>query len=640
VKQHKNKLIPLIALLLCFGLFPAMAQDIEAIRKTYPGENAVVLHKMMHYLIKVKDGQPYVESHETEKLLYLNTNMSYMGRYSFYHSNFHEVRDYAAYTQTAANKKVKVTDFKTSNSSSRSVFYDDAKETKFDFPSLSPGAVGNFELSVVHNKPYLLTPYYFARYIPVIKTELKVTVTKDINLKYLIKGYDTSVIKLKIEKKRNETVYTFYAHDLKGERIYSDAPDESWYLPHVIFYISQYRTERGEMRNYLSDVDDLYKLNSSFISDVNKVPGTDMQKVVDSLTATTSDPVEKTKRIYQWVQKHIKYIAFEDGMGGFIPRDANMVLQRRYGDCKDMASLLTMMLNTAKIPAYYTWIGTRDISYTYSETPLPIVDNHMICTANPAGKMIFLDGTDPTCVFGSVSSHIQDKEAMVAMGEGHYQILKVPIQPLTDNVKTDSCYLEIDKTSLKGRVRQDLKGYYATEFHYSNSRLLERDILEHMKGMFSRGSNKFVLSDYSIGDLSDMNSVRLNGKFILDDYAKKSGDEWFINLNLLRPFLGEEIDFPKRKSPVEKDFLFRNKYVVMFKIPDGYTASYVPENKSFKNNLWGFDLSYKIENNKIIYTLQFDNATLMVKQNEFEQWNKVLEKLTPLYKEIVILSKK
>jgi hypothetical protein len=627
-------------MLLYFEVFPAVAQDVEAIRKAYPGENAVVLYKMMHYKIQVKDGQPYVESHETEKLLYLNTNLSYMGRYSFYHSNFHEVRDYAAYTQTTTNKKVKVTDFKTSNSSSRSVFYDDAKETKFDFPSLSPGAIGNFELSVVHNKPYLLTPFYFARYIPVIKTELKITASNGIKLKYLIKGYDTSIIKLKIDKKRNETEYTFYANDLKGERIYSDAPDESWYLPHVVFYISQYRDGQGEMKDYLSGIDDLYKLNSSFISNVNKVPGIDMQKIVDSLTANTSDAVEKTKRIYQWVQKHIKYIAFEDGMGGFIPRDANVVLQRRYGDCKDMTSLLTMMLNTAKIPAYYTWIGTRNISYTYTETPLPIVDNHMICAANPAGKIIFLDGTDPTCVFGSVSGHIQDKEAMIAMGEGQYQIVKVPIQAGVDNFKTDSCYLEINNNSLKGRISQNLKGYYATEYHYEHTRLVERDALEHMKGMFSRGSNKFVLNDYSIGDLSDMSSVKLSGEFTLDDYAKKSGDEWFINLNLLRPFQGEEIDIPKRKSPVEKDFLFKNKYVVSLKIPDGYTSSYVPENKSFKNNLWGFDLNYKVENNTIVYTLQLDNNTLMIKQGEFEQWNKVLEQLTPLYNEVVILSKK
>jgi transglutaminase-like putative cysteine protease len=623
--------------LLCIN---ASAQDVDEIRKRYPGENAVVLNKVLHYKIDVRDGQPHVESKQSEKLLYLNTNLSYMGRYSFYHSTFHEVQEYSAYTQTAANKKVKVTDFKTSNSSSGSVFYDDAKETKFDFPSLSPGAVGNIELSVNHTKPYLLTPYYFYRYIPVIKTELKITASNDIGLKYQLKGLDTSMIKVKVDKRRNETTYTFYAENLDATKQYSDAPDESWYEPHVVFYIDHYTNAQGENVKYLSGVEDLYKLNSSFISTVNRVPGTDLSKLVDSITRNTSDDVEKTKRIYQWVQKHIKYIAFEDGMGGFVPRDANIILHRRYGDCKDMASLLTMMLNTAGIKAYYTWIGTRDIAYTYNETPLPIVDNHMICTATPGGKVIFLDGTDPSCVFGSIPIHIQDKEAMVGMGPNDYKIMKVPVQGMDQNLQTDSTFIEIDNNGIKGKIRQDLKGYYATNMQYLLSHMDSKDQKEKIKSNFSRGSNKFQLNDFSIGDRSNMNELRMDVSFSLNDYAKKSADEWFINMNLLRPYQGEEIDFPKRKMPVAFDFLYSNRYVVTLKIPDGYTASYVPKGKSYENELWGFDIDYKVAKDVIIYTLKFHSNRLMIGVGEFEKWNKVLEQLNPLYKEIVILSKK
>ena len=92
--------------------------------------------------------------------------------------------------------------------------------------------------------------------------------------------------------------------------------------------------------------------------------------------------------------------------------------------------------------------------------------------------------------------------------------------------------------------------------------------------------------------------------------------------------------------PVQKDFLFGNKYVIDLKIPEGYTATYVPKGKSYKNELWGFDLDYRLENNHVIYTLGFSNEYLMINATDFEKWNKVLEQLTPLYKEIVILSKK
>jgi hypothetical protein len=618
----------------------AYAQKLDEVARTYPGENAVVLDKVMHYKIQVKNGEPYVESTETQKLLYLNTNVSYIGRYSFHHSTFHEVREYAAYTQTTSNKKVKVTDFQTSHSSSNSVFYDDTKETRFDFPSLAPGAIGNLEVSRVHTKAYLLSPYYFSRYIPVVRTELRITVSNDVGLKYKLKGLDTSFIKVKKEHKRNETTYVFYAENLKGEKTYPDAPDVSWYMPHVIFYIDHFRNEQGQKVPYLSNLEDLYRLNNGFISDVNRVPGHELKNLVATLVKSSSDNASKARNIYQWVQKHIKYIAFEDGMGGFVPRDANMVLHRRYGDCKDMASLLTMMLNAAGVPAYYTWIGTRDIAYSYHDVPLPIADNHMICTAELDGKMVFLDGTDANCVFGSVPSGIQDKEALVAINPKEYKVLKVPVQTGGKNLQYDSSYMEIGSNGIQGSIYNELKGYYAMDMHARMKAIAQRDLEEHIKSYFSRGSNKFRLEKFEVGEKTDLNELKLRAEFTLSDYAKKAGDEWFVNMNLQRFFLGEEIDFPKRKMPVEKEFLFENRYVVALKIPEGYTASYIPEGKSYRNELWGFDLSYRSEKGLVICTLQLTNNSLMIHADKFEQWNKVLEQLGPLYKEIVILSKK
>ena len=102
-------------------------------------------------------------------------------------------------------------------------------------------------------------------------------------------------------------------------------------------------------------------------------------------------------------------------MGGFVPREAGLVCSRRFGDCKDMASILTEMNTAAGLTAYFTWIGTRDLPYKFTQVPLPLVSNHMICTIYLNGKYVFLDGTDPTCVFGLTPAGIQDKEAMISI---------------------------------------------------------------------------------------------------------------------------------------------------------------------------------------------------------------------------------
>lgn len=121
------------------------------------------------------------------------------------------------------------------------------------------------------------------------------------------------------------------------------------------------------------------------------------------------------------------YVAFEDKLGGFIPREAADICKRKFGDCKDMTSIQVALYRKAGIDAYFTWIGTRHKPYTYEEVPLPITDNHMICTIKLDGKWVFLDGTDPLIPFGIPPQGIQGKEALVGIDANNYKIITVPV---------------------------------------------------------------------------------------------------------------------------------------------------------------------------------------------------------------------
>ena len=641
--MRSEKGFKLLVLATALGIsYTAVAQDVEELKRRFPGDDAVMLNASAQYRIRIKDGEPYVESKENQQLMYLRANAAaYLSQYGFGHSSFHEVKEYEAYTQTADNKKIKVTNFKTSSSKSDGVFYDDVQETMFDFPAIGQGATGNLNLQIIHRKPYLLSPHYFGRSIPVVNDELKISFPKEVSVKYILKGQDTDKIKFTEDSRGGETTYTFQVKDQPAEKDYTDAPGAAYYTPHVVFYIEKYKNDKGVEVKYLSDTNDLYKLNSSFLKDINKEAGPELKRIVDSLTKGVADTEAKARRIYSWVQDNIKYVAFEDGMEGFVPRDANFVCSRRFGDCKDMSSILTMMLNTAGVPAYYTWIGTRSLPYTYRETPLPIVDNHMICAIQlKKDGFIFLDGTDPTCVFGIPSSHIQDKEALIAMGPDKYTIARVPSPPRETNQLVDSCFMQLTDKGITGRINIQMSGYYSMNMHGALLYVNGKDKDKYMRARFARGSNKFQLTGYETGDLSDKNKVRLTGQFELQDYARKIGDEWYLNINLQKLYEHEEIDYPRRKMPVEYDFRFTKKYVTVLTIPDGYTVSYLPQSKSFKNDVWGFTLNYEQKGNTILLTQEFYNDYLLLTADHFKAWNEVLEHLFPLYKETISLSKK
>src|ERR1700761_5268658 len=164
----KNKLSYLFlsgCVWVCLCTNSSYGQTFDAIRKQFPDEKAVLLNRTLEYNIDLKDGKPNVESHEVQQIEYLlGSATTYMGEYSFYHSGFQQLIAYEAYTRTPDDKKLKVSEFKTSTDKESFVFYDDVKQTTFNFPSVEPGAVGNLQVSWHNTDPHLLSSYYFTGY--------------------------------------------------------------------------------------------------------------------------------------------------------------------------------------------------------------------------------------------------------------------------------------------------------------------------------------------------------------------------------------------------------------------------------------------------------------------------------------------
>jgi hypothetical protein len=627
-------------LLLLLAAPAVFAQKSDAWRTQFPEAEAVYTNLLCQVNISVdKDDQISASSEHSEDLMYLTPNaVKMMSRGHIYHSSFNVLKDWNAYTQLPENKKLKIANTNTSSSRQDYIFYDDTKLTSFDYAGAVSGATRHLEYQLQHSDAHLLTPYYFERYFPVINGELRVTFPDKIKLKYLIKGLNSQNVVFSETKKRDKTTYSFKVTNLKNTAGYPDAPDNSYYATHVIFYIDKIETH-GEMKNFLSTPADLFKYNYAFIKNINSTTSSELKSLTDSITTSKKTDLEKAAAIYRWVQTHIKYVAFEDGLEGFIPREATLVCSRRFGDCKDMASILTAMLRHAGVPAYFTWIGTRDLPYTYTETPLPIVDNHMICTIKSGNDYIFLDGTDNGCVFGMPPYSIQGKEALVAFSETEFKILNVPVMEKSRNAFTDTTLLEFNGNELKGKLKINMSGYWASSLYSATNYRTAKETEEYFKNRFARGNNKIRFFNWQFRITPDHNQAVVTADIELPDYAKRLGPDIYLNLNLFKWYEHEEIDFPKRKAPIEHNYKRMFTYNTVLNVPEGYAVSFLPQSRTFKNEVWGFDLAYKQNGQNVSLTQQFGDDHLLLQPSQFEQWNQILEQLFPEYKQTIVLTK-
>jgi Transglutaminase-like superfamily len=483
----------------------------------------------------------------------------------------------------------------------------------------------------------MLSGFILAGHVPMLNTEFSVTFPATVKVSYKTYG-DMKGVQFKQTTANGKTTYVWKAQNLKAYPIENDAPSLRFYAPQVFLFMENY-TANGQTVEVLGDISKLFNYYKNLVKNINKVPDSQLKSVTDSLTRGKSD-VDKIKAVYYWVQDHIKYIAFEEGMAGFVPRQAADVYRKRYGDCKDMASLVSTMLRQANVPAHLVWIGTRDIPYRYDENPSMSVDNHMIAAVKVNNEWQFLDATDDRIDFGLPTTHIQGKEAMVMTGEDAYEIVKVPIVPATQNSRYDSMTVSWKDKNLigKGYLRFDghSKGYVKSVLQYKSEP--QRD--EYLRqSLLSRGSNKCLLESKKITNLDVRDQpLRFEYTFTVPDYVQQVNQEAFVNPHLIRTWANNRIE-ETRQNDWKYNHEFTEASVINIPLAANDEVTYLPKNVSFNHPKFGFDFKYEQKNKQVTVHTNYRLNTLLVKKEDFAEWNKMVLALNEAYGEVISIKK-
>jgi len=378
------------------------------------------------------------------------------------------------------------------------------------------------------------------------------------------------------------------------------------------------------------------------VQNINKDDDSLLSATVKEVTRNAKSDEEKIRNIYYWVQDNINYIAFEDGMNGFIPREAKDICQKRYGDCKDMSSILVRMLRLAGIKAYHTWIGSRRLPYRYSEIASANIDDHMICVADAGGKRYVLDGTGKYTPLGFVTGFIQGKEGFILKTDGQCEVYEMPVMPKEKSIVTDTIIVELKgKNTIAGTITESLTGYYRISHAYTYHYTQPEKRNEKFESYLKFGNNKCKISDVGFAGFNGQDStMKLNAKYELTDYIKNIGDKIYINPNLEKAGQNGKIDMTDRKLPYEQQHTGITRIITVINIPEGYDIGYKPENVSFNGSKMSFSVSYVATAKQIITTTEIGTDFLILPLNEISEWNKMIDVMDNAYKENIVFKKK
>jgi transglutaminase-like putative cysteine protease len=620
----------LIALLLL--PFLCFSQD-------FSNEDYIYLKRHEHIKIGLNNNTFNIEKYVSEQAEYLTSNKLYFANDAMHFDSFTSIEDIDAYTYIpSTDKTIKVDYIETKRDFDNGVFYSDQESKSFTFPAVTKGAITNLNYKEVIKDPHFLGLYRFGSFVPTKSAQLSIEFPKNVSIGYIDFNTNSIDVDFKKEELQDVNVYTWSVNNINGYQGEDDSEDMLHYIPHIIVYIKSYE-ENGNKINVLNDVSDLYNWYNSLVEQIDTNALENVYSIADNITKGLTTKRQKAEAIFNWVQNNITYVAFEDGLGGFIPRGAASVCDKRYGDCKDMANLLYEMLNHVGIESYRTWIGTRNRFYSYFDVPTPMVDNHMINTAIIDKDTIFLDATDSYVPFGMPSAFTQTKEALLGIDANTYKVIKVPVQDSNKNISYITSDFSLENGTLKVSENRKLTGYEKVEFisdyTYNKNDKTEEEFLNTTLAL---GNNKTNYLNITKSNFDNKNTpLDINYDLIIDNYAKTIGNKTYINLNIDRTLSKSNVDLETRKYSKKIDYKFEKHFNTTFTLPEGYKINYIPDDFSFNNDNYSYSIIYKVDGNKIIQKKTIVINTLSVQKEDFESWNSFIKSLIKAYKKSIII---
>ncbi|WP_420574077.1 DUF3857 domain-containing transglutaminase family protein [Kordia sp.] len=591
--------------------------------------------------INLKKGAFNIVKSIHEKAEYLTANKLYFANETLRFDSFTQLKDIEATTYLPATGKTLEVDYiETKHEFDDGIFYSDQQTKNFTFPAVTKGAITDLKYKEVISEPHFLGLFRFGTYAPTKKAVLRIEFPKNVEIGYREFHTENITVNFNKEETKNSTIYTWTTENVAKFSGEENSEAALYHLPHIILHIKNY-TERGKTIPILNNVDDLYSWYASLAKQVDEKDLQKVYKIAEDIAKKYTTDREKAEAIYNWVQENITYVAFEDGLGGFIPRGAASVCNNRYGDCKDMANLLYVMLNHVGIPSYRTWIGTRDRPYLYDEVPTPMVDNHMITATVIDKDTIFIDGTDSYVNFGMPSSFTQTKEALIGISPEKFILKKVPEQASNKSKAIVNTKITFNDGNINASEERVLTGYekvdFVTDYLYKKKDNTEEEFLNTTLAL---GNNKSKYQNIKVSPLeSKYKTLTLSFDLLIESYAKTIGSKTILNLNIDRALSKQKIDIVKRKYAKKIDHKFQKEYTTTFVIPEGYKVTSIPKPIKYDGKAYGFSISYEEKEGEIIQHKTIYINTLRIEKEDFEAWNSFVKKLIKAYKKSIIIEK-
>lgn len=251
-----------------------------------------------------------------------------------------------------------------------------------------------------------------------------------------------------------------------------------------------------------------------------------LEKEVADIASRFTEPELRLMEVLRFVQSRIRYLGVEVGAGSYVPNHPDLVLRRRFGDCKDKTLLMLTMLNRLGIKAEAALVNTRLKRGIETLLPAPGAFDHVLVRVTLGGKVYWLDPTRNT-QFGTLDRVYQpdygfalvlapQTTALVSMRNGQEATWKKKVHAVLDTRQGVGLPASLTVTThLEGDEAEHLRA----RLQFSPRADLDKAYLDFY-GTHYRGVRRAEPID--VVDDTVKNTLTLIERYVIDEFWQAS----------------------------------------------------------------------------------------------------------------------
>ncbi|MGE5943779.1 MAG: DUF3857 domain-containing protein [Flavobacteriales bacterium] len=501
-------------------------------------------------------------------------------------------------------KKIKKNDFKDVSAVDGGTLYSDSRVKYLEYTPISYPYTIEFIYSTNTNNTAFIEPF-----LPINSYFLSVQnsyYTVNFPVEIGVRTKETNLPRIDISKEKLPNTISYNVKSLEAMKPEDFSPPFENLIPKVLVSTDKFVYEGvyAEAEDWNSMGKWFYEnllVGRSTVSDVTK---NHVLKLVEGV----DDPIEKAKKIYQYVQDNTRYISVQVGIGGMQPISAFDVDLVKYGDCKGLTNYTKALLDLVGVKSNYTRLyasPSEQISVDKDFVSFGGQTNHVILNIPQEDKDdIWLECTSQKTPFGFIGDFTDDRDVLVVTPEGgkiqrtkkytteentqhlkgHYTISNAGDINVKVNLSSKGIQYD-DKYMYETQTKRDLDTYYKKRWNYVNG-----ITINNMQTTNDKECIVFV---------EDIN-------FIASNYSNKAGDRMLITLNALNRLTQIPDRYRDRKFPLKIKRGFKDVDEVEITLPSDYKIEAIPNNISIENKFGSYHVEIeKKDEQTLIYKRQF-----------------------------------